>query len=169
VFAATPSRTWIERISARGRRAAELRARHPSRVLRHQSLEGEPNAFTRSSGVLPAACASAAGFSVGAVLAAREDFERTVRQWVPARSQERLLRETRVDFDALDVVVVGFRVPSLSWVRLAAVLEHEHFIEAQAQASDSVQRAHGRAQGLLWFALPRTAKPIRVGTLGAGR
>ena len=165
MFASTSSKAWFERIAARGRRAAEQRVRHPSTVLRHQSLAGEPNAFTRSSGILPTGAGGGASFSIGAVLAGRDEFERTVREWVPSRSQDRLLSEARIDFDALDVVVVGFRVPSLSWVRLATVLEHEHFIEAQAQACDPEQRAHGQAQGLIWFALPRTAKPIRVGAL----
>ena len=163
VIAASASTSWLHRVrlprpgsSARGadRRAPE--------AVAHLSLTGERDAFTRSSGLIPERVGGSASICVGAVIETRDAFERTVRRFVPAGSQAHLIRQQGVDFASHRVVVLGFRVPSLSWVRLAGVYDLDDHIEACADADDPPSRTGASGVGLIWFALARGDKPVRV-------
>jgi len=163
VFAVSAPLAWLDRVRAlRCGQARDAERGIGSLDVPHLSLAGESDAFTRSSGVVPGVRQGPASVSLGEVIDAPEAFERAVRRLVPAGSQQRLIRQRAVDFASHRVVVLGVRVPSLSWVRLAALREFDDRIEAVASVDERAARGGSSAVGLIWFALPRGAKPVTV-------
>lgn len=163
VRSAYASTGWLNRVRVlRSGPAACGADRRASVAVPHLSLTGEPDAFTRSSGLVPDVARGSASISVGAVVETRDAFERSVRRFVPAGSQAQLIRQRGVDFASHRVVVLGFRVPSLSWVRLAGVYDLDDHIEACAAADEPSSNTGASGVGLIWFALPRADKPVTV-------
>lgn len=166
VAAAYAPMAWLDRM--RLLRSGGARRANPGSVsagILHLSLSGEPDACTRTSGALPGAVQGDASVSLGQVIEASDAFERTVRALVPVGSQRRVMRECSIDFASHRVVVLGVRVPPLSWVRLAGVREFDDRIEVAASADGTGSRGGAAALGLIWLALPRGSKPVTVRSL----
>ncbi len=159
------STAWLDRLMVRDKRATARTRVAPRRVVPvpHHALDGRPDSYTRSSGLLRGLDRRSPGIALGAVIESHEAFLREVEQLVPPGSRERLIRQTTVDFSTHRVAVLGVRVPSLSSVRILGA----HEVDGRIELSAAVERfpagaGRGWAAGLIWCALPRGDEPLRV-------